>query len=134
MARLIEVAPVPNPKLEPLELLDVVVDYVEQDIGERNLGEDGNAFEMALNAKTILKDFLEIFYFFLNLNNVTKITWKMAKNIRIQRFDQYMCRKRSITPLPIPSPLVGPRAAPKSHKYVLRFSNPVLKMVKSHVD
>ena len=57
MARLIEVAPVPNPKLEPLELLDVVVDYVEQDIGERNLGEDGNAFEMALNAKTILKYF-----------------------------------------------------------------------------
>ena len=55
MARLIEVAPVPNPKLEPLELLDVVVDYVEQDIGERNLGEDGNAFEMALNAKTVLK-------------------------------------------------------------------------------
>ena len=125
MTACVEVSPVSNPELEPLELFQIIIHYVEQHIRKRNLSKDWYTLQVTLNTKAIKivskvkATKMKSKYCALigrtsygliwalsrrnqaHLNRVTKITWKIAKKIRIHRFDQYMWRKRSTTPLPI---------------------------------
>ena len=101
MATVVEVSPVPDPKLEPFQLFQIIVHYVVYNIGKRYLSENRYPLQVTLQAETEQTGLYYAMVTHNYLKNVTNITCTIASDTRIQRFDQYMFRKRSITPLPI---------------------------------
>ena len=51
MTACVEVSPVSNPELEPLELFQIIIHYVEQHIRKRNLSKDWYTLQVTLNTK-----------------------------------------------------------------------------------